>query len=294
MGKVYESVQSRGKRIMNAVVVVVVTTALFLYGWISEAVQETHTIPQVERRDIYTWVRQGRLAESQLEVVAQQTGVHKEIIAELLEERRWQLLLELQGAYFATVDTEEVASSIVTLSEYVVDEEGRYRKGTPLVDIQNGDILITKNSRFLGWRNGHAGLVVDAKKGLVLEAVMLGTNTKLCSVEKWRGYPAFQVLRMREELEVPVGAAVAYAIEHMVDVPYSLLAGMADRLCYAMTGEKIGQAMLPTLKGTQCAHLVWYVYMQVGIDLDSDGGLFVTPADLQNSPYLEVIQNYGY
>ena len=33
---------------------------------------------------------------------------------------------------------------------------------------------------------------------------------------------------------------------------------------------------------------------QYGIDLDSDGGIIVTPTDIANSPYLEVVQSYGY
>ncbi len=290
----WEAVQSRRQRIGSAVVVVMVTAALFLYNWTEEAVLETHTMPQAERQNIYIWTRQRRLAEPQLRVVAEQTGVSEAVAADLLKQGRWQQLLELQGAYFAPIQTESVKSSLVTISEYLVDEQGRYVEGTQLVNIQTGDILITKNSRFLGWRNGHAGLVVDAEAGLVLEAIMLGTDTKLCSLEKWEGYPAFQVLRLKEGGELSAQAAAAYAAEHLLDIPYQLLAGVRGRLFPAEAATVHAAEGVPALKGTQCAHLVWYAYKQVGIDLDSDGGLLVTPADIQNSPYLEVVQKFGY
>ena len=45
---------------------------------------------------------------------------------------------------------------------------------------------------------------------------------------------------------------------------------------------------------TQCAHLVWYAYRHFGVDLDSNGGLVVTPPEMANSPYVEVVQIYGF
>ena len=47
------------------------------------------------------------------------------------------------------------------------------------------------------------------------------------------------------------------------------------------------------LKKTQCSHLVWYPYAQFGYDIDSDGSWLVTPKDITNSEYLEVVQVYG-
>lgn len=213
-------------------------------------------------------------------------------------------LLEYQEAYFAPVLTVSEKTTPLTISEYLVDEKGNSVKGTNIADIQNGDILITKNSRFLGWRNGHVGIVVDAENGLVLEALMLGTNTKLCSIENWEGYPSFQVLRLKKNKFDSQGyidfkeRVASYAGEYLIDIPYDLLAGVGDRFFPSKTvtvhaaGEGVEDEVI--IKGTQCAHLVWYAYQQFGIDLDSDGGFFVTPLDIQKSPYLEVIQSYGY
>ncbi len=328
----WEPVQKYSSRVNSVMLIILLTGMILFYNWNVEAVNITHISPDMEKKNIYVWVRQRNLALPQLHLIAEQTGLKEEVVQELLERGFWQQVLELQEAYYAPVHTVSENSSILTVSEYLVDEEGEYVKGMPIVDVQDGDILITKNSRFLGWRNGHAGIVVDAEAGLVLEAIMLGTDTKLCRLAKWEEYPSFQVLRLREEIfhtsqrteatEVYdtfvqsndgvqhrktthyAKAAAQYAKNYLQDIPYHLLAGVGERLfadgvsivTVHATEEENGAVGVPVsqLKGTQCAHLVWYAYKQVGIDLDSDGGILVTPYDIQNSPYLEVVQSYGY
>ena len=324
MYKRLTSAEERKKRWRRVTLVILGSLFFFIFNWTYEAREIAHTMPMSEKLNIYAWVRQREVSSVQLQLIAEQTGVHEDVIGKLLWEGHWQQVLELQQAYFQPVYTKSENSSLLTVSEYLVDNAGRYVKGTRMVDIQDGDILITKNSRFLGWRNGHAGIVVNAEEGLVLEAIMLGTNTRLCSVKKWEEYPAFMLLRLKEEVSegmlsekyrrenVPekmsdaliervtlAQFAAGYASEYLVDIPYQLLAGIYDRVfdtkeITVHAAEQAGLTTIPALKGTQCAHLVWYAYKQVGIDLDSDGGLIVTPYDIQNSPYLDVIQLYGY
>ena len=262
-----------GKRITNVAVILLMMIAFIYWNWINEAMESTHIMPKVERANIQPILMGRTVNNEQLQILAEQTGVNEKIIGDILENGEYQKIVELQEAYFASVLTESVKTTPLTICEYVINGDGKRAKGTRLVDIQTGDILVTKNSRFLGWRNGHAGLVVDAKEGLILEAVMLGTNTKLCDVKGWEVYPSFLVLRLKEEYRkyYSVQKAVDYAMEYMVDIPYYLFADLLDD------------------KGTYCAHLVWYAYQKIGIDLDSDGGFLVTPYDLQNSPYLEVV-----
>ena len=134
---------------------------------------------------------------------------------------------------------------------------------------------------------------------------MPGTNSKISPISKWSTYPSFLVLRLKEECrkETDITKQIAdYAETQLVDVPYLLVAGILERSFSerGSTVEAAGQATEQTaklskaLKGTQCAHLVWYAYKQFGIDLDSDGGVIVTPFDIQNSEYLDIIQTYGY
>lgn len=266
------------KRITNVVIIILMMSAFIYWNWINEAIESTHIMPEVERVNIHPILMGRTLNDEKIQLLSEQTGVNEKVVEKLLGNGEYQKILELQEAYFEPVLTESVKTTPLTICEYVINEDGKSAKGMQLVDIQDGDILVTKNSRFLGWRNGHAGLVVNAEEGFILEAVMLGTNTKLCDVKGWEVYPSFLVLRLKEEYRkyYSVQKAVDYAMEYMVDIPYYLFAGILED------------------KGTHCAHLVWYAYQEIGIDLDSDGGFLVTPFDIQNSSYLEVVQSYGY
>ena len=275
----------------------VAVSVLFLYNWTAEAVGTAHIQPLEPQEDLSEIIEKAEsgdgLSEVELQFLAGQTGLEATAIDKIIRTGRTQELFTIQSLYFAPVTIEEFRTTPLTVSEWLAEEPVPGYEGMPMADIQKGDILITKNSRFLGWRNGHAGLVVDAEKGLVLEAIMLGNPSQLCRISKWEKYPSFLVLRLKEEYATReedgenkgmaaqnTGTAVAdYASQELVGVPYKLLAGLYKA---------------EPLSGTQCAHLVWYAYKQFGIDLDSDGGLFVTPYDIQNSPYLEVVQSYGY
>lgn len=295
------------------------TALLLFYNWIEEAKEIVHVEPQIEKIDISEFIKQEKIDKKQkerkhvyliendekqdnLHILSQQTGVNMKILKNLLNQGKQEEILALQESYFAPIQTESVKTTPLTICEFIVDENGDRAKGMQLADIQDGDILITKNSRFLGWRNGHVGLVVDEEKGLVLEAVMLGTDTTLCRLDAWERYPSFLVLRLKEEWyeQDRIAEMVTYAKEHMVDVPYHLFAGIRERWkeqYHKKDRSQEGQASQmvdAVLSGTHCAHLVWYAYWLMGIDLDSDGGILVTPYDIQKSPYLEVIQTYGY
>ncbi|MBR4083440.1 MAG: hypothetical protein IKK33_04060 [Lachnospiraceae bacterium] len=300
-----EAVQNRGRRIRSVVLLVVLTFFLFLHNWIAETVPQAHILPNVERIDISILLERAEHTEAELQILSAQTGLHPQSIQKLLDQGRGQELFLIQQQYFAPIQLKSLHSTPLTISEVLVDEGGGICYGMPLVDVQEGDILLTKNSRFLGWRNGHAALVVDADKGLLLEAIMPGTDSKISPISKWSTYPSFLVLRLKEEYRNKADLSkqiAAYAERQLVDVPYLLVAGILERsLPESMTtvkaaGQNAEQATMKekALKGTQCAHLVWYAYKQFGIDLDSDSGVIVTPFDIQNSEYLDIIQTYGY
>lgn len=306
--------QDNQKRVTSVLITIIGLILFTFYHWTNEARKTTHIMPGKNRYSIETLISQNDVTDQELKKISEQTGVQVGVIKEMLRNNQGEQLLEIQRAYYAPVKVLTIRTTPLTVCEYVVNEKGKYTTGTNIVNLQNGDILITKNSRFLGWRNGHAGLVVDAGKGLVLEAVMLGTNTALCSVRGWECYPSFQVLRLKEEFydSSSVEEVVKYAEKNLIDIPYRLQAGLFSKLSDILGYKRIeknkrqvggsgdpqnselDEITEAALSGTQCAHVIWYAYQQMGIDLDSDGGIFVTPYDIQNSPYLEVIQSYGY
>ncbi len=301
-----------GHRFHSVLCVISMVVVLGLYNWTYEAARSAYVLPQVKKQSIYGLVRSPHLSETQIRIVSRQTGVNEAVVRQLLEQGMWRRLLKIQKTYFTPVEIECMNSTPLTVCENVSGEGMREVEWVPLRD---GDILITKNSRFLGWRNGHAGLVVDAQEGIVLEAVMLGTDSRLCSLEKWKEYPSLMILRLKERFDQRSGHAMEtagvgegellrsewvsdYAKRQLCGIPYRLSAGVYERLregigekAYVSGGEK---GVWPNVRGTQCAHLVWLAYMQSGMDLDSDGGLIVTPSDISHSPYLEIVQMYGY
>lgn len=160
-------------------------------------------------------------------------------------------------------------------------EEHTSEPVTKLVNIEDGDILVTPCSHTYGWRNGHAALVIDAAAGLTLESVVLGEDSCVQTLDKWTKYPQFAVLRVTEATAQTRSAVARWAAEQLAGRPYNPVVGL-------LTDKENAPE-----SGTQCAHLVWRAYAAFGYDLDADGGGIVTPRDLWDSPQLSVVQAYG-
>ena len=274
------------KRVRRAVIFAVVFFAggLSLGLWTYSCEASAHREPAVKQVNIVPILEKKNWSGTDYALLTAQTGLAEEVLAALEEQGRREELLTLQEEYFRQITICCDPNSILSREEYVVDEQGHQVKGMSIPYVEEGDILITFCSHAFGWRNGHVGLVVDAKDRLVLEAQVLGTPTLITSLDHWECYPSFLVLRLEGADRAERAAIAAYALETLVDVPYRLTAGI-------WRGRTTKGA--DTLSGTQCAHLVWYAYYQFGYDLDSDGGLIVTPRDLAESKNLKIIQKYG-
>ncbi|NLV37101.1 MAG: hypothetical protein GXY17_10565, partial [Clostridiaceae bacterium] len=96
-------------------------------------------------------------------------------------------------------------------------------------------------------------------------------------------YPNFMLLRLENTPSELTESITQRAADSLIDIPYKLGVGIFSPK-FAESEE---------IDGTYCSHLVWQAYSYYGIDLDSDGGMIVTPKDLARSPKLEVIQVYG-
>lgn len=160
-------------------------------------------------------------------------------------------------------------------------EERVQRNATPIAPLKKGDILITFNTATLDWRHGHAAIVTDADKGIILEHMSVGNNSILSYASKWGKYAAFAVLRHPDEKLA--GSAAEYAKEHLTDIPYSIFAGIIKK---DMSKEE-------KIKSSHCSHIVWQAYKAVGEDIDQNGGILVTPKDIAKSDKLKVVQIFG-
>ncbi len=260
---------------------VICTLAVSSYMLDSEA----HISPDYPKINIEHILSKEELTNEDYEILYFQTGLGKPAVDELIRVNPdyHTAMLNFQKNFFNGVKITSEKNTIISKEEFVIDESGNRINGTELSPIQNGDILITKSSRTYAWRNGHAALVVDDEKGLILECAVLGTDSGLAYISKWTKYPNFMVYRLRDASKELRNNIAASALENLNSVPYSLTVGI-----FSPKFKKAGE-----INKTNCSHLVWQAYKLFGFDLDSDKSLIVTPKDIANSPLLEVVQVFG-
>ena len=237
-------------------------------------------LEQTDITDLCQLVEEGEtLSQEQQDLLMEQTGLDRPGLEAVLEDKNGDYLLECQQAWFAQHATVCVDNGLTSSEELLVDA----RQPAPY-DLQAGDILVSLNSHTVGYRHGHAALVVEGDRGVTLEAATMGTDSMILSASHWRDYPSFVQLRLksdRYDAQAVGEEAADAALEHLKGVPYDLFCGF----------------FLPSLpvqppQSVQCASLVWYAYALVGVDLQLDG-LMASPTTLLNSPELEVVQAFG-
>ncbi len=301
----------------------------FLVFGIELAEQRTETLayhaPDSEPIDLLPILAKDVYTEEDYSILLCQTGLGRPAVDDLrLEEDYTQRMLSFQQDFFAPVHYTCEAFLSVSSQEFLTTPDGNRTTGYELAPLKDGDILITKASHTLGFRNGHAGIVIDAEHGLTLEAVSPGNPSEIQSTDGWRSYPSLIILRLRENaaelstqkdlsetgiLSAPLSAfapldlsalpgshrsSAAFLIPPASYAAWSARHYLNDipyRLTAGLFGEKYSEP--GALAGTHCAHLVWEAYRMAGFDLDSDGGRLVTAKDIANSPLLEIVQIFG-
>ncbi len=235
-----------------------------------------HIRPSAERTDIshLTEKAVSDYTAEDYELIFQQTGLGKAAVEGLASPL---LLTAYQESYFAEIEYNCTMNSPVSFEERIEDSP------VMLAPLEDGDVLITNSSHVFSWRNGHAAIVVDAENGITLEAVVIGKNSKLQDTDKWRHYPNFVVLRLKDAEKEERAAIARSAYNYLTDIPYVATIGIIP--------AKYSEPEIAS--GTQCAHLVWLAYAAHGYDIDSDRGLIVTPNDILESDLFEVVQVYG-
>lgn len=290
------------KIIIIAIIFLIVAFVLILSFHISTE-KHAHLYPNYEQTDLNVALGEvdftgllklednyDTLTDSQYKEIFMQTGLGKvgadTIIRQNLEKETEEnvkaVIIEEfekhQQNFFADIPIYCEKIGIITFEEYVEDGQGEKEKLFEIVDVKDGDVFITKNTHSLGWRHGHSAIVIDEEKGNTLEAIIWGEESKVQRMDKWESYPSFIQLRPKGDIE---GAkAASYAKEHLEGLPYGLLTGIPFK-------------EPKTVKKTQCAHIVWFPYKKLDVDIDYDKGWLVTPKDIANSKHFDVVQVYG-
>lgn len=261
------------KRLM---VFILVLCFIVLYVWhYASTLEEFYMVPY-EKVDISELIRNEKISADDFHEVFRQTGVSPAAAKELIKNKEFHLLDRLNDLYFEKPDIKK---------EYIVypitSQERNSLQSTPLVNLKKGDILLTFNTQTLNWRHGHCGIVLDGEDGILLEHMSVGQTSCRTLEEDWRAYPGFIVLRYPDE-KISARAA-EYAEEHLVDIRYSIFAGIIKK-------DKSDEDV-PTY--SHCSHIVWQAYKAAGVDIDANGGSIVTPKNLAMSDKLEIVQIYG-
>lgn len=247
-----------------------------------------HFTPDYEKLSLRELAGKNTLQEKDYETLFRQTGLGKPAVDMLYETEpnphdRLLSLQKYQRAFFAPICWNGVTKFCSPNTFQRQTPEGCTPVDVPMVPVEDGDIILTTASATLGFPNGHTGIVIDAGKGLCLEAIAINTNSAACQLNHWTNYANFMVYRLKDcKSEIP-RAVARNAAATLLEKPYSLTVGL------------IGKKYEPcsSLTATHCAHLVWEAYADYGYDLDSNDGLLVNVEDIAHSDYLELIQMYG-
>lgn len=236
-------------------------------------------LPSYERKDIMQLLERESWSESDYETLYLQTGLGRAALDEMKDDP--ERILTFQDALF--YDGELAHEEVAVTTKRDIFADTRYR--APMVDLQDGDVLITSTCHSFGWRNGHAALVVNGTNGSLLESVSLGIPSTITAYgSDWFCYGTnFMVLRLKDAGEEARAEIAQTARERLYNVPYSLTVGF-------LSPKDQGE----TPQGTHCSHLVWQAYHYFGYDIDSDGGPLCTAQDIARSDLFEVVQVFGF
>lgn len=271
------------KLLITLIVIIIITTTLAIAEEVIEPVG--YIRPDYEKSDISNILKKELLNDDDYKELFYQTGLGKVAIDEILNDKvsGKKNILKFQEDFFKKQNILCERIAIIVSQESIVNEEGNPMYGFSLAPYENGYILLTKATHSLGWRHGHAGIVTDAKNQETLEAVLLGTDTMLQDINKWRVYPSFMMLKLKDTSQETLDEIAEFAKNNMLSIPYGLTVGLSSKK----------NPEPDNIKTTQCSHVVWYPLMQFGYDTDSDGTWLVTPKDIANSDLFEIVQIYG-
>lgn len=215
--------------------------------------------------------------ETDYETIFLQTGLSKSAVDKLIKNDRFDEVLKAQEFFFEKHETECNA-----LFDWFTREDRLTDDFITFYDLQPGDILVTLSTHSLGWRHGHAAVVIDEFN--TVESIMLGVNSSKENSDYWSSYTNFAVLRVKGKTAEERKAVADFAMEKLVGKPYSLLSGFGIKKAPDCESKNFS---------LHCSYLAWYAWNNFGVDLDSDGGRLATTYDILHSDKVEIVQLYG-
>lgn len=230
--------------------------------------------PNYEKTNIEYILDKAELSDVDYELLFKQTGLSRIGVDGLIASGRKYDILEIQEKFFESTDYYyDVFAPFTGLFK---TEDSNYC----FAALENGDILFCPGSYFSFLRLGHISIVTDRRFRIAAEAQGYENDYELVYASDFLAAPAYMILRPKAGLDIREAAA-EYAKKELYDIKYAITAGI------------LTQKLPEKLEYTHCSHMIWYVYKKLGIDIDSNGGIVITPQDIANSSNVEIVQVFG-
>ncbi len=269
--------KKRWVRVTGCVLAAILLVLFILRAGV-ELVCANYTVwsPDYEKADtqtILSVLNKETLDDEDYEFLFEQTGLTRVGIDDMLARGKKIQILKIHDSFFSKPEFE--GEIFHFMAAMIVKPFGVYEH----VELQPGDIIYSPSTYISFINISHAAIAIDGGDRVV-EAYGYGNPTQDLPADAFFIYPEFVILRPKAGSEL--GERVAeYVEDNMLEVPYDILTGI------------FGKKAPDSLKTTHCSHLPWYAYYKCGVDVDSNGGKIVTPADILNSDELEIVQVYG-
>ena len=132
-----------------------------------------------------------------------QTGLSQDICEDLMQKNRCSCnltILQYQKEFFKKniIKCKPLFGWFVR-TDIIVDESGNPIHAPEILDARPGDILLSFSTHSFGWRHGHAALVIDDNK--TLESRIIGENSDLSTVDHFRQYSNYVLLRKKKDIK---------------------------------------------------------------------------------------------
>ncbi len=241
--------------------------------------------PTTPPLDLAPVLKGTELSEQDYSLIFSQTGLAKPAIDDLLAEKDGKnKIFAYQNIYYTKHKLYTEKLNPFTLQENIMVNKTKVNgpednDKIKIAPLKNGDILLTKSTYTLYWRHGHCGIVIDAKKGTILESVEPGTISMYQNISKWQTYATLKILRLENVNQKKLDEIAQYAVKNLFGLKYGIFA--SKKQCNK-------------LLSANCSQMIYQAYIHFGYDIDSNHGIFITPENIAKSKLLSIVQIYGF
>lgn len=235
------------------------------------------------------------LTESDYQLLFEQTGLTKVGIERAKAQTNgWNKVLAVQQSYFTERSIDRDSYSPLICTEFMDGDSAE------MIYLERGDIIISSSTHFAGFKIGHAAIVTNGNLGKIYQSSQVGEENGYAYADTiFSERINFMVVRIKPEYFSENGVddlsyrqnldrVTDYIQTEFTKVPYNPTTGVFTK--------KDG------MSSTTCSHLLWYGFKhfddknggKFNLDLDSNGGLLVVPKDISKSPYVELVQTFGF